>query len=534
MPNIVDRKMNPRHLIFCLFLIIEFIFYRYTHHSWLFLIQFATALSIMMFSKKEATLPSKKFLYFLAFSFSITAIQSLLNGSFLLEERWILRYMNLLIFFFGFQFFSKEEEFQSTGWPLTIYVFLVSGLSFFQYLFIFSASSVDSINSFASRFWNISFYAQAMTLFLPFLSFFKNMSESKAFSLLANTTLFLILVTLFGSHSRASLAGAAAFLIIEFWKPRGFERKILTSILFLALGTHSIVWMLKDGVSNDVSRMKNASMSYRASVLEKSVRMALDYPTGVGPSKFTYQLFLYYDKNPTHYFPFERYKTPHNEPLQVLTEDGWAIFAIYSASLIALIFLTSSAIIKNDSSSPFSRFFICLIPEIFLQFPFDMYFPVLLFALSFPSFLGNVNSFNFKWSKSKSITLTLISVGILFTYWIRERKIIPKEYAQIYCAIFHDNFDICRPYFKDYYEENKLEIASEIMRPILKYQPYNFSALAFDYSLGSEPRSQIAACLYFDLFNGEHKIPESPTEGCKLSENLTQKRERFEEYSDRR
>lgn len=534
MTNLLNRQFKYWQILLCIFLFAEFTFHRYTHHSWLFLIEFMIGLSFLLFSKESIFLPSKKILYFLLFSFLITALQAILNGSHLLEERWILRYMNLLVFFFGFQFFSEEENLISIRWPFITFILLVSGLSLLQYIFILDIASIDSIGVFASRFWNISFYAQAMSLSLPFISYFKSKTDSKNFSNVASISTLFILITVLASQSRASLAGIALFLLLEFWNPRGFNRKNLFYILLSATLIYFSIQTFKSDINSDIARMKKSSMTYRLNVLKKSIQMASDYPTGVGSSNFTYQLFLYFDKNPVSWQPFELYKTPHNEPLQVLVEDGWGVFAIYAFTLLIALFFTIKNIFNREDYSLFSRFFICLIPEIFLQFPFDMYFPVFLFAISFPLFLGEKNRVELHWSKLKSSLLVLCSLLLLFTYWIRERKILPKEYALTYCSIFHDNFDICKPYFQEFYLENNLSSANEIIRPLLKYQPYNFSALSLDYSLGVEPKSQIAACLYYDLFNGQKKIADSSTDICVLSVDRKQKRERFEEYSTRR
>lgn len=533
MQNILNTKFTPRQILFCLFLFVEFFFHRYTHHSWIFALEFMIISSFFLFSKNKIFLPSTKIIYFLFFAFFVTVLQAILNSSNLTEERWILRYINLLVFFFGFQFFSQEENLLSIKYPLIIFIISVSGLSLIQYLFFFDVSNTQSLGSFASRFWNISFYSQAMVLTLPFISYFKTKSSSKIFLSLSNVATLFILITLLASQSRASLIGLSFFLFLELWRPLGFQRLKLFFIFLISILFYFSVSFVKSDVNTQIAKSKQSSLEYRLNTIKKSIQMTLDNPTGVGSSNFTYRLFLYFDKHPLSAQPFELYKTPHNEPLQVLTEDGWAIFLLYLTALFITLYFVLRAILKNQENSPFPRYFICLIPEIFFHFPFDMYFPVILFSLSFPIFLKK-NNIELSWSKTKSLILTFLSILILFVYWVRERKILPKEYAETYCSIFQDNFDICKLYFEDYYLENDFYKANEIIRPILKYQPYNFRALALDYSLGEEPRSQIAACLFFDLFNGEQKIPESHTSTCVLSTNLPQKNERFQEYSNRR
>jgi hypothetical protein len=492
-------------------------------------------LSVFHFRKSVILFPQKKYTLIFLSIFLLTAIQALLNGSYLTEERWINRYIILLTFFVFLQFFQTQDSIGKIKWPFCVFIFSVSAYSFYQYVFIFEPGTKLALSTFSSRFWNINMYSQAMVVALPLLSFFRGRSVQKKFRLWIDLSLILIFTTLLASQSRTSMIGLGLFFTIELFRPNGFSRKTLLALfLFSCLifsGLHTYKSQLPKAGTGITD--KTQSFSYRRNVYEKSIEMAKDFPTGVGTNRFPYYLFIYFNQNKVSADYDDVYKTPHSEPLEVLTENGLGIFIVYSIFIIFVLLKSIQLVFFRKSASLFARFYICAFPEILFHFPSDMYFPVMLCAVLLGPELSQVSQL-IKNKLAIKIALVLSSLLLLSTYAAREFYIVPQKWAKPYCHVFHDNFEMCRRYFATAYVENDFNLANDLIRPTLKYQPFNFYALALDYSLASEPRSQIAACLYYNLFNGEHQIKNSPVDKCHLVEDKNKKIEAFLEYSDRR
>lgn len=527
-----------RNLLFVLFACFgfaELFLQRYNEYTWVYLMLFGIGLSVLLFLKKTIVLPDKRVLYFLLFAFVVTALQSLLNDSHLVEGRWILRYMTLFILFISYQFFSEEENLKAIAWPFLIFVFLNSGWSFYQYVFLYQTDAKEAFSVFASRFWNISYYAQAVVLSLPFISYFKSKNTLKSFSIFADTTALLIFIALFASQARTSLISLILFIGLELLKPVGFKRKRLGLLIVFGFFINAGIWHLKTVNGQPNIGSKERSVNYRTNIFNASLEMAKDFPTGVGPDRFKSVLNLYYQKDKPFGWDYtDINNSPHSEFLQVLTEDGWAIAIIYTFSVFALLFVSIKSYCSGGATTLlFPSFFICLIPHITFHFPSNLYFPVLLFALSISQFLKPTY-----WSTQISnyikSSVTAIAAVVLSVHCIREFKIVSNQYAVPYCEIFHDSFEVCKNYFLESYAANDLTKANDISRPLIKYQPYFYRTIAMDYSLGIEPRSQILACLYYDLFNGDHKIQESTTDKCPLSESRQKKIELFSEFAEKR
>lgn len=531
-------EFDFRKLLFVLFSCFgfaELCLQRYNELTWVYLMLLGIGLSVLLFFKKTLILPNKRILYFVLFSLAVTALQSLLNGAHLVEERWILRYMTLFIVFIFYQFFTEEENLVAISWPFLGFIFLNSAWSFYQYVFLYQTDAKEAFSVFASRFWNISYYAQAISLSLPFISYFEAKNKNRYFSILADCTTLLVLITLFASQSRTSLIGLFLYILMELFKPVGFSRKKIGFLILIGFLINSSIWHLKTTNGQPNIGSKERSVSYRTNIFNASIEMAKDFPTGVGPDRFKSVLNLYYQKDKPFGWEYtDVNNSPHSEFLQVLTEDGWAISIIYCLAIL-FIFLTSvkSFFSPTTGSILFPRFFICLLPQIALHFPSNLYFPVFLFALSLPQYLKPSDWIPIVSARFKIIIFILPTV-LLSIHCIRQFKIVSSEYAVSYCEVFHDGFDICKLYFLESYAANDISKANDISRPLIKYQPYFFRTIAMDYSLGIEPRSQILSCLYFDLFNGEHKIEQSITDKCPLSKSRQEKINLFSEFAEKR
>lgn len=521
--------------IFFLFFAMEILFWRLPGDRILSLTGLAVALCLLALKKRALSLPAKKWLFPLFFFSALLVLNSLLNGANLLETRWLERFIFLLLILALLQLMTEDRAdfFLTLKWPLFIFLFVIIFYALWQYFFTFLPAP-HSHSQHASFFSNINMYTQAMVLGLPLIYMIKCHEKTVTSSQRFIYDLLTVLMssTLILGYCRSSWLALLAFYFMELYSPSINSRKRTFAIVLTSLALFFSLNALNSEPTQALAN-KNKTASYRLALWHKSYLMALEQPTGVGTDKFTFELQLYNDGPAQGDNLTDLFRSPHNEFLRVLAEEGWTVFFIYALAVLITLLAAAKALLVDRSKSYMPRFFICLFPEMFFQFPSEIWFSIFLIAVFTAFALSQESQSRFFHLKSKIFLITAAFL-IFAVYLVREKKIIPYQYSAHYCSVFPDNWPMCRSYFEDHQRDNNRKAASDTVRPVIKRQPTNYIALAYDYSIGVEPRSQIIACLYYNLFYGKRFMHEEDKVICQLEPDRKKFRLILKEFADLR
>lgn len=491
-----------------------------------------------VFFKKEFYIPTPKiFFTFLVFGI-LLAINSVLNGSNLLELRWCERFAFIFLVFSFFQLIQEDKkQFVSAVRPAFLFFLYICCLySLYEYFADYILTSTTSHNVYTSLLRNINMYGQGMCLSLPLVFWLNSQSEqtSKWKWLSHDFLLILISSTCFLSFSRSSILALAIFYVIEIIRPSIQSRKKTLGLLLASLAIFASLNALKNGFTSDLIQGKEKTISFRVALWSKSLQMLKDQPTGIGTGQFKFDLFLYNDGPAQSYHLTDIFTSPHNEFMRFLAEEGLIFGSAYSLFFIFLVLLSLKKIFLDLDKNLNYRFILCLIPEMFFQFPTEIWYSGLLMAFFAAVTLAQDQEVVLLKNKYTHFLL-YIGVGISAVFFTgREIRFWPADNSPLYCRFYNDNDRVCIDYFREHFAKKEYVLADQTLQPILKKQPRNFIALAFDYSLGVEPRSQIEACLYYNLFRGNLMIQNDDKKICKLETDRKKLRATFDEFAQKR
>jgi O-antigen ligase len=129
-------------------------------------------------------------------------------------------------------------------------------------------------------------------------------------------------------------------------------------------------------MSPEIQQAKASSVSIRLGLLQGTLRMIRENPTGVGSANYADQFVPYLSRGPL--VPQESllYGSPHNEYLRVLAEEGWA-YAVLAGGLLAVFLreLHRSPVIdrwRSDQGLLLGSLMIFYAVESLFQFPLGM------------------------------------------------------------------------------------------------------------------------------------------------------------------
>jgi hypothetical protein len=136
--------------------------------------------------------------------------------------------------------------------------------------------------------------------------------------------------------------------------------------------------------SGGTSAHKRESVRVRLAVWSDTLHLVRDHPLGVGAGNFEQAFIPYALGGRTRPDESLVFRSPHNEYLRFLAEEGWVASAVLAALLIAFgLALHRSPIVDSWRSSPgrlIGSVAVFLAVEAFFQFPFEMAFPALTAA----------------------------------------------------------------------------------------------------------------------------------------------------------
>jgi hypothetical protein len=481
-------------------------------------------LSLWLVGRPQVALPNCRTAVFGLFVFAFLFVTSIWNGATFLEERWIQRYLAALFLFFYMQIFKSEKDVSVyLRGALSIFLLFICLESFYQFLFVCEVNDPLGPSCHASRFWNINMLSQAVVLCLPFVFVFRKYSSPRyawGFDLLSALAVATIILT----GCRSSIF--ALILLSAFQAIRVF-RSHKKTLLILIVATAGTIAICSFGGSS-----KQETASYRWEVWKGAIEMSLDRPFGIGVNGFEFG-FLPYKRDATiPSGPSEVDKSPHNEFVRILAEDGWGALALLSVGLVFILIALVRGVYSGGLSFQ-QQLVLVALPEFFFQFPTEMHFPVFLFCIGFAVQMA---------PKSRLINAAPIFRGalvaccalVLALLLVRNIELVNPRHSARYCSLFPDNWRMCAEYFKFHFEQGDFENASATIRPIIRRQPFNFVALNFDYLLGDEARNQVISCNYYALFKGGSSIEGSNVSACDPSLIRVQLIDNFIQYAKTR
>lgn len=521
--------------LFGLFFIAVFFYHLISSYPWMYLNALALVLCFLHIRVTKISLPPKYGANSFCFIVFIFALTSLLNGSHFVEERWLMRYTFLFLTFIFLSVFKTDDDLhKNLKIPFTVFVGLVCGEALLQYFFLYTFDAPLSHSTHSSRFWNIVHYSEAALVSIVLISQFKDSASGLALYFY-DFLIAALMISIFVGFSKVAILGLGIFMVIYFLKAGTLKNRLkVLCILIFCVAFSFFLNKYKNGYTTEFAQIKTNSANFRMNVWKKTIQMALDNPTGVGTNNFTFSLFSYTDDGKNSDQAQEMWYSPHSEILRIFAEEGLGCGIAYCLTLLLFSLFSLYQILIKKNFQPLCVLFLTLLPQIFFQFPSEMYLTVFIFAIFLALFINKISDKSMPLRMPVKVVLVL-GMSLNLVFWIvRNNKIVPTTYSKQFCGLFHDDWLMCRKYFIEHYSAGEMQKADEVVKSIVKYQPYNLAFLALDYSLDVQPRSSMLVCMYYNLFNGQKKIPESNTDKCIIEKDKSKMRALFLEYKEKR
>lgn len=498
--------------------------------GWFYLGALGFFASILIFFRDQFRVPQKSVLILIGLSVLVLNISSLLNHSTFLEERWNQRYLGLMFFVIAFQIFRSELDISKyLRVPLSLFLLFVCLESIYQYLFLCQLDNPMGPSCYASRLWHINMLAQALVLSLPFLLVFRRDVANQIARWSFDVVIVLSSLTILLSGCRSSLLALGVFFLLQFVAPFAITRSRSILLFVASLMLFAGFFLYKQNTLTPFGGMKQGSAQYRLEVWKKTIEMAKDFPSGVGVNNFEFGFLPYKRESKVPIVTHEVDKSPHNEFVRVLAEEGWVVL-LALVTVVGVFLVIAMRQLQRQELTLLSRFILIGVPEFFFQFPTELIFPVFLFVICCAvTFNTEAREMSFK--RRYKAVLLITSGIVLALFVVRNSEIVPLKYSPVYCSLFPDNWKMCAEYFKSNLEGGDYSRASETIRPVIRRQPFNFIALHFDFLLGDPVRNSKISCNSIALFNGNSFIDGADTSQCDPSIGRKMLIENFQNYA---
>lgn len=497
--------------------------------GWVVLAFLASICGLVALLNSQIKLPPKKIGLWLMGFLALAVVFSLINGGNLLEEKWTHRWLTLILFMSLLQIFATSEDLvKAVRYPLLVFVFALCAESFYQNFFTCQTSTLGT-SCFSSRFYNINMLTQALLMAVVLLDFVKTGAHKKMQWLFYTAIVLSIFIFVY-SQSRSAFIAIFIFAVSrlffsqkEFW--RWFLPLLVATFIFTVVDTRQS--------SGSRTTVKATSTNYRKELALGSLRMIRENPLGVGVNNFEYGFGPYRNDGELPPSPNVLDKTPHDDFLLVLTEEGWVVGGLL-LFICGLLAVNAFKHLRQKRRSLWSGFFIIILPELLFQFPSDMHFFgfCLALVLAIECLNGLPLVFSFK-PAYRAIAAVMIlffgAAGVLrYTLWV------PAQFSPQYCSVFHDNWRNCGSYTQTHINRGDGITADLTVAPVIRYQPYNFYMLQWDYNLRDPHHTGILICNYSALFKFQFSIPGSDNSPCAQNITRQEMQSRMRDYSSNR
>ena len=348
---------------------------------------------------------------------------------------------------------------------------------------------VIASNCFPSTFGNINMTAQFLGFSLLFqltgLSQLSSRVGKWWLTVVAVCTLTYIYFSLCRSVYLATVGALIIYLILGDFKKRKDALMIvsLASLLIFFINIFS-------RQENPCPQMKGNSNSYRLETWGETLRMIRENPLGVGVGRFEFG-FVPYQMGGERW-PLEGLvdRSPHNEYLRILAEDGVPFFVAGLAMVLLVLiiaFRLGLAFWRSSSGIFIAIFFIFLAIEMMFQFPLENAMPFFLTALCLGLLLDvlSAHGSSKSWQKRVRVTasiLVLIFASLCVAHAIS--KYLEAQYSGdsakslLACNLAPYNWRACLNQVRAVADSDPAQ-AFTVLRAELGARPYNHAALGF-------------------------------------------------------
>ncbi|MGI4851639.1 MAG: O-antigen ligase family protein [Janthinobacterium lividum] len=431
---------------------------------------------------------------------------------------WIIFLYSINVFLY---FSHKDKLLNFISYILYIPIFLIITICFYFILIYFLDISYLNIpmiaeGTFGNKNMLAEFLGFSLVIFLSVLEDKNNILYHKKILKITSSILFLYLYYLACRSIILAISCSIIFLLFS----KKIKIKTFLEIILYALFMWFLLQLPKITFINNLptasswSQNKHYLSSYnnnivtaniRISYLKSTLAMIKENLWGVGSDGFDYA-FIPYKSLYLKIDPKEIEKSPHNEYLRFMAEDGIIIF------ILGIILLSSflCQLLKNKKCKNkifFMCFLIFLAIQAFFQFPLEDPCPFILIAIILAYFFSSFDK-NFINFKVNSYILMIISILYLTfaasltisSYYLKTFSQNPKKMKLAY-QLDPNNWLPNVFYIESLYENKKYEESLFQSMKELKQRPYNFVALYFkghsEYALGLKSQ----ACLSFSIYN---------------------------------
>ncbi len=462
--------------------------------------------------------------YLLLFLFFYFFTTSFFYFSGNIETLFVHRF-GFLIFVFSFYFVLNKFRYALETLSLCLIVssFFVNTYGLAQVLGYFSTQG------FASTFGNTNMTAQFLGLSLVCQLYFLSVKKNILLERILEAQIIFTLTYIYFLVCRSVYIGSVLCLVYGIFAFKNFRFLKWIRILFLAFllsktiqivpkstqdstqnsGTH----MYKEEPLQFVMNKKTSSTEIRRYLLEASFQLFKNHPMGVGVGNFEFEIVPYLANGKMlvngHYSENSLFKSPHNEFLRFLCEDGIISFLLMMFLFLALCWKVFKE--KNADSNKKALFFsgiLFLGIEMLFQFPMENAVP--FYTASFLIGLG-------LYLCVKPVEISINSyapfvLGLIFCLLFA--CVYRRIESQYFTARFFNRYDkICKACdlqpsnwiacvekgWKELRLRN-IKGAKESAEKVLQRQPLNYPALKLISVVELTEKNWVRACEHMEVY----------------------------------
>lgn len=475
---------------------------------------------------------SKKINYLIAALVGVLFLNYFLHDVYFLSEITLHRLAFIFILFSSYSLYKYDDRFFSTISCLITFSFLAYLGAYLFWIFrnelsFFEGEVTEIQQTLAFTFGNINMTAQFVgisLLFSVYNVFFQQNKYVKSLSFFVSVVCFGLLFILNCRSITLALTLSVPFLFLH----RNGKRRIVSSTMAFLLGLTLLfegniiklggeitnkIFSTNNSTNNSTSNpiniekykitgdaWKGLSVLHRVGLWQATLAMTVDHPLGVGAGKFQFNSTPYKEKNEIlqkmkqeleqpkyneqYLYYHENYleRTPHNDYLLLLSEEGIIVFILgFLICVLLLSYVPRKNFFEKHENILFLSYGIFIMVESFFQFPFSTAYPFFVTAVmvggGLQQFFGR-NSLEIKSPILYSPFLACSLIYGIFTYgqYIISHKGGEPDLSAFACKMMPMNWKMCSAAAYDCLIDGQPEKAEEILLSQCKLFPHNFVA----------------------------------------------------------
>ncbi|MGE3261001.1 MAG: O-antigen ligase family protein [Bacteriovoracia bacterium] len=377
--------------------------------------------------------------------------------------------------------------------------FLVASLGLFQAI---GSDFSNGVPYFAvsSTFGHANMAAEFLGICLLFSSYLFARTPSTGRKIFFGVVSFVLATYILVSGCRSVLL-ALLFALLLVWRPRSRRLRWLLPLLSIV----AVLGLVKIGPERFVTE-KSANASWRAETWKSTVALISDHPNGLGVGKYEFGFVSYRNMA---LFRDDKVveRSPHNEFLRFLAEDGIIASVLGALSILVLLFPFFNGKRSMEKKLAFA-FCGYMLVQMFFQFPFENAVPF-LFAAIFLGYMVTTQPSNFL-ANAYLARIGMLALGVFFvgmTYQVSLSKYLEannqgdRRKISRACALLPTNWRICLEKAKLEMEAGAFQEAEVTLNELLWQYPHHFTAAYYLGVLNFKRQNYARGCAYFSWYN---------------------------------